>query len=79
MQAFIEENGYSPEHYNDFYKGKRLWESELTGWISAKGWPCLAWAEPRTITNGSANSPDLLPQGLEMDKHTAITFAMIWL
>jgi hypothetical protein len=78
MQAFIEENGYTASHYEDYYKGKMTWESELTGWLGANGLPCLAWVN-KPYQTGSLPSGTLYNQGLEMDESTSIFFVMKWL
>ena len=78
MQAFRKENGYSAEHYEAHYRGNVIWESELTGWLSAKGYPCLAWSI-RNTKNGSDTTQQTLHTGLEMEESLSIFFVMKWL
>lgn len=77
MQAFIDEHGYPAEHYEEYYSGKTIWESELTGWLSAIGYPCLAWVQNPTGT-GSTLTQRTLHQGLELEESIALLFWMKW-
>jgi len=45
LNAFKKENGYSAEAYDGYYKKSKYWESELSGWLSVKGFPCLMYSE----------------------------------
>lgn len=78
MQAFRKENRYTAEHYDKHYRGASVWESELTGWLSAMGYPCLAWST-RNIMNGSGTTQQTLNTGLEMEESQSIFFLMKWL
>lgn len=77
MQAFIDENGYPADHYEDYYRGYTLWESELTGWLSAVGYPCWAWVQ-KPSESGLILTQGVLPQGLEMEEETATLFWIKW-
>lgn len=78
MQAFRKENGYSAEHYENHYRGSSVWESELTSWLSAKGYPCLAWST-RNNMNGTGTMSQTLNTGLEMEESQSTFFLMKWL
>lgn len=78
QEAFYNENGHHADHFVDrFWFGKNTWESELTGWISAKGFLCHAWQDPPDV-NGSLNLQKPLAQGLEMEEATALLFWITW-
>jgi len=77
MQAFREENGYTAEHYNNHYRGASVWESELTSWLSAKGFPCRAWST-RNDTSGTGTMSQILNTGLEMEESLSSMFWIKW-
>jgi hypothetical protein len=74
MQAFAEENGYFAEHYNGYYQKYRLWESELTGWLGAHGYPCLGWQERKA----DFVDPGPIPMGIELEDDVALLFWLKW-
>ena len=78
MQAFRKEKGYSAEHYEAHYRGHVIWESELTGWLAEKGYPCLAWST-RNNTSGQNTTQQTLHTGLEMEESLSTFFVMKWL
>lgn len=78
MQGFRKETGYTAEHYEKHYRGSSIWESELTGWLSANGYPCLAWST-RNNGSGHGTSSQILNTGLEMEESQSIFFLMKWL
>lgn len=67
MQAFKNENGYSPEVYDGYHRRQLFWESELTGWLSAKGLPCRCWQTPAGM-DGRMRLDEQLPMGLEIEE-----------
>lgn len=78
MQAFRKENGYSAEHYEAHYRGNVIWKSELTGWLSAKGYPCHAWSTRNNMSGLDITYP-ILNTGLEIEESLSTFFLMKWL
>jgi hypothetical protein len=76
MQAFIAENGYPPEAYAGYYSRQALFESELSGWLSSKGYPCVMYGERNTHPTSTTTAYDHI--GLQMEAKIATLFLMKW-
>jgi hypothetical protein len=76
MTAFKEENNYSPDAYDGYYKRQKYWESELSGWLSAKGFPCIMYSERQNYPISNSTGYDHI--GLEMDGAIATLFVITW-
>jgi hypothetical protein len=76
LKAFKEENGYTPEAYDGYYKRQPYWESELSGWLSIKGFPCIMYSERKNYP--TLKSMDYDHIGLEMDHAIATLFVITW-
>jgi len=77
IRAFVEENGYHPDAYDGYYKKKSYWGSELSGWLSAKGFPCMMYSDRKSCPIGSSIT-GYDPIGLEMEEKLATLFVITW-
>jgi hypothetical protein len=77
LNAFKKEHGYHANAYDGYYNKKPYWKSELSEWLSVKGFPCLMCMEMTDIQSGpSTTAYDLI--GVEMDSVTATAFIITW-
>ena len=76
LNAFQKENGYHAEAYDGYYKKSKYWESELSKWLSIKGFPCLMYSERNVSLIMTTMAYD--PIGVEMDEEIATAFIIIW-
>jgi hypothetical protein len=77
IRAFVEEHGYHPDAYDGYYKKKSYWESELSGWLGHKGFPCLMYSDRKSFPIGSSIT-GYNPIGLEMEEKLATLFLITW-
>ena len=76
LNAFKEENGYHVEAYDGYYKREPYWESELSGWLSAKGFPCLMYSDRKSYPPSTTMAYDHI--GVEMEEEIATAFIITW-
>jgi len=77
MESFYKENGHHAVAYDGYYDKKEYWESELSRWLSTKGFPCLMYTERKSSQNGKSTIA-YDPIGVEMDKEIATVFIITW-
>jgi hypothetical protein len=76
LNAFEKENGYHAEAYDGYYKKLKYWESELSGWLSVKGFPCLMYSERKDYPPPLTTVYN--PIGVEMSEEIATAFIITW-
>ena len=76
LNAFKIENGYHAEAYTGYYDRKEYWESELSKWLSTKGFPCLMFSERKEYP--PTRTTVYNPIGVEMEEDIATAFIITW-
>jgi hypothetical protein len=76
LNAFKMENGYHAEAYTGYYDRKDYWESELSRWLSAKGFPCFMYQERNSYPPSTTIAYDRI--GVEMEEEIATAFIITW-
>ena len=77
MNEFRKEKGYNAEAYGGYYQRKPIWRSELSEWLSTKGFPCLMYSERNVSPITTTTAFD--PIGVEMESEIATVFIITWL
>ena len=77
LNSFYKENGHHAEAYTGYYNRKTYWESELSKWLSSKGFHCVSWSERKYSVN-STTTPEYDPIGVEMNEEIATAFIITW-
>jgi hypothetical protein len=77
MEQFYKENGHHAVAYDGYYDKKEYWESELSKWLTIKGFPCLMYSDRKSYPSGSSIT-GYNPIGLEMEEKLATLFVITW-